>query len=88
MANSANTKINVEEWKKSVIELTSKIHSISKEYNTALNEWADARDEAGDAGKSEVDDCIRELTDARSSLCSLRGGRSQRKQRRSRRNRW
>ena len=81
--------ITPEAWKKKTIELTGKINGLVNEYNAILNDWEDVRDEAGDPGKHEVDDCFRALSEARDALCGLRGGsrrkgRSQRKQRRTR----
>jgi hypothetical protein len=76
-------------WKKKATELTVKLNALVNEYNEILNDWEDVRDEAGDPGKHEVDECFTALSDARSNLCNLRGGsrrkgRSQRKQRRTR----
>jgi hypothetical protein len=81
--------MDVEAWKINARELTNKINSLVKEYNAILSDWEDARDEAGDPGKHDVDECFKALSDARSNLCNLRGGsrrkgRSQRKQRRTR----
>jgi len=84
--------MDVAAWKNNTKNLTNKINSLVNEYNAILNDWEGVRDEAGDPGKHEVDDCFRALSDARDALCSLRGGSrrkgcSQRKQRRTRKHR-
>lgn len=81
--------MDVEAWKDNAKDLTNKIKSIVKEYNTILNKWEDVRDQAGGPGKHDVDDCFRALSEARDTLCVLKGGsrrkgRGQRKQRRTR----
>jgi hypothetical protein len=84
--------MDVQTWKNNAKGLTNKINSLVNEYNAILNDWEEVRDEAGDPGKHDVDDCFRALSEARDALCSLRGGsrrkgRSQRKQRRTRKHR-
>lgn len=81
--------MDVAAWKNNAKELTIKINSLVNEYGAILNGWEEARDEAGDPGKHDVDACFRALSEARDTLCGLRGGsrrkgRSQRKQRRTR----
>lgn len=73
-------------WKKKASELTAKVNAVTNEYNELLNDWEDVRDEAGDPGKHEVDECFTKLSDARSKLCALKGG-SKRKLRRTRKHR-
>ena len=64
------------------------MNSIVGEYNSILDEWAAARDAAGDPGKEEVDKCFTQLSDAREALCALRGGsKRSKKQRRTRKHR-
>jgi hypothetical protein len=77
--------MDVVAWKKKASELTIKVNALVNEYTSVLNEWEEARNEAGDPGKHEVDECFRALSDARSRLCALRGGK--RKQRRTRKHR-
>ena len=84
--------MDVENWKNNTKKLTNKINSLVNEYNAILNDWEGVRDEAGDPGKHEVDDCFRALSEARDALCRIRGGSrrkgcSQRKQRRTRKHR-
>ena len=81
--------MDVEAWKDNARNLARQINSLVNEYGAILNEYEGARDEAGDPGKHDVDACFRELSEARDTLCGLRGGsrrkgRSQRKQRRTR----
>ena len=38
--------MEVEAWKKKVNELTGQLNAVVKEYDSILNEWADARDAA------------------------------------------
>lgn len=78
--------MDVGAWKKKALELTAKVNSVVNEYTPILNHWEEVRDAAGDSGKHEVDNCFRALSDARSKLCSLKGG-SKRKQRRTRKHR-
>ena len=79
---------NPQQWIKKVTELTNQLNHIVNEYDSILDSWVDMRAEAWGEGKHEVDECFTNLTDARSRLCGLRGGkgggRSQRKQRRTR----
>ena len=77
--------MDVETWKMKTIDLTSKLNDSVNEYNAILNDWEGVRDNAGDPGKHDVDDCFRALSDARSKLCALKGGK--RKQRRTRKHR-
>jgi len=79
--------MDVAAWKNNTKNLTSSIHDIVKRYNEVLNEWENVRNEAGDPGKHEVDDCLRGLSDARAILCSLKGGKRSRKHRRTRKHR-
>jgi len=76
-----------EAWKTKANELTRKINDMVKEYTDILNDWESVRDEAGDPGKHEVDDCFTTLSDARATLCSLKGGKRSRKNRRTRKHR-
>jgi hypothetical protein len=78
--------VNVETWKNKAAELTIKLIRAHSDYESILNEWESARDEAGDPGKHDVDDKFGALSDARLALCSLKGG-SKRKHRRTRKNR-
>jgi len=87
--NDPSVNSNPEIWKKRVIDLTSRINAIVEEYESILNEWEDARNEAGDPGKHDIDEHFTELSNARDNLSSLSGGsrrkgRSKRKQRRTR----
>ena len=77
--------VNVEAWKNSVGELINKLNEIRVEYDNVLNNWEGVRDEAGDPGKHDVDDMFKALSDARSKLCALKGGK--RKHRRTRKQR-
>jgi hypothetical protein len=79
--------MDVEAWKNNTRQLTNKINSLVNEYNAILEEWESARDEAGDPGKHEVDECFTELSNARATLCSLKGGKRSRKHRRTRKHR-
>lgn len=79
-------------WKKKANELTAKVNlmvndymAVFNDYTALLNDWEEVRDEAGDPGKHDVDDSFRALSDARSKLCALKGGK--RKQRRTRKHR-
>ncbi len=74
-------------WKTKTIELTKQINKIKNDYESILNDWESVRDEAGDPGKHEVDECFNALSDARSKLCGLRGGSLKRKHRRTRKHR-
>jgi len=79
--------MDVEAWKNNTRELTNKINSLVNEYNAILEGWESARDEAGDPGKHDVDECFTALSDARATLCSLKGGKRSRKNRRTRKHR-
>jgi len=79
--------MDVEGWKNKTKELTIKINSLVNEFNAILEDWADVRDAAGDPGKHLVDRCFTELSNARATLCSLKGGKRSRKHRRTRKHR-
>jgi hypothetical protein len=79
--------MDVAAWKNKTKGLTSKINSLVNEFNAILEDWEEARNAAGDPGKHDVDKCFSELSDARATLCSLRGGKRSRKNRRTRKHR-
>jgi hypothetical protein len=77
----------LDEWKTNATQLTSDIGRLINPYNDILNKYAAARNAAADAGNDEeeenVDTIFRELTDAKSRLCALMGGRRKSSRRRS-----
>ena len=64
--------MDVEAWKNKTRGLTNKINSLVNEFNAIIEDWEEARNEAGDPGKHDVDKCFRELSDARATLCRLK----------------
>jgi hypothetical protein len=79
--------MDVEGWKNKTKGLTIKINSLVNEFNAILEDWADVRNAAGDPGKHDVDACFTALSNARATLCSLKGGKRSRKHRRTRKHR-
>ena len=79
-------------WKDDVKQVTADIKALyNKLENDILYKWEAARDQAGEAGKHEVDALFEELTEAKAELCALKGGghrhgRSQRQRRSHSRN--
>jgi hypothetical protein len=76
-------------WKAKVIQLTQKLVEAKAEFSEILNDWESVSDAVNNAGKESVGKCFRDLHNAKSELCALRGGtrRTKRKQRRTLRHR-
>jgi hypothetical protein len=85
MENNPVNPVRPDAWINNVKQLTYKINSLKDEFSKVLNDWEDVRDEAGESGKAEIDAMFRKLSDAKNSLCTLKGGR--RKNRRTRKHR-
>ena len=85
MENNPVNPVRPDAWLNNVNQLTYKINSLKSEFSKILNDWEDVRDEAGESGKAEIDEMFRKLSDAKNSLCTLKGGR--RKHRRTRKHR-
>jgi hypothetical protein len=75
-------------WKDDVKQVTADIKALyNKLENDILYKWEAARDQAGEAGKHEVDALFEELTEAKAELCALKGGGRSQRQRHSQRQR-
>jgi archaellum component FlaC len=78
----------LEKWKAKIETIMKLISDVKDEYETVLEEYPDMRDEAGDPGKHEVDEAMRNLEMAKGVFCELKGGsRKLSKRRRTRKGR-
>lgn len=78
--------LTTDAWKAKAVQLTQEIKKAKADFSEILNDFESVRDAAGNVGKESVDTCFRDLHNAKSELCALRGG-SKRKQRRTRKHR-
>jgi len=80
--------VTPDSWKAKAIQLTQKLVEAKAEFSEILNDWESVSDAVNNAGKESVGTCFRDLHNAKSELCALRGGRiTKRKQRRTRKHR-